>query len=226
MSERFTELTGYSKEEATCRNCRFLQGEDTAEAPVSVLRNAIDARESASVALRNYRKDGTEFWNEVTIGPIRDESGSVTNYVGFQQDINEHKPTERQRERQLAQFEHFGGVLSHDLRTPLETARGRVDLALETNEDEHLHQAITALERVDDLLGELAKVMRQGDLVDGVEAVDLETLVRTVWEAFPTEEAELTVESERTIEADAEALTRLLETCCGTVSTMVDRGVQ
>ena len=99
VNEGFEALTGYSKEEAVGRNCRFLQGEATRERPVAEMRRAIDRAEPVSVELRNYRKDGSQFWDRVSIAPVRDRAGTVTNYVGFQEDITERK--EREMDLQL-----------------------------------------------------------------------------------------------------------------------------
>ena len=95
VNERFESQTGYSKAEAVGRNCRFLQGESTREKPVAEMRKAVDEAHPVSVELRNYRKDGSPFWNRVSIAPVRDDTGTVTNYVGFQEDISERKEQER-----------------------------------------------------------------------------------------------------------------------------------
>ncbi|WP_136718467.1 PAS domain S-box protein [Halorientalis salina] len=96
VNERFEEITGYAAEEIRGRNCRFLQGETTDEEPVSAMRDAIAAEESVTVELRNYRKDGEQFWNRVSIAPVQTENGP-SHFVGFQQDITE----EKQREQEL-----------------------------------------------------------------------------------------------------------------------------
>ena len=98
VNEGYTELTGYSKSEATGRNCRYLQGPGTREEPVAEMRHAVDNEESVTVELRNYRKDGTAFWNRVTIAPVHDD-GEVVNWIGFQQDVTEQK--EREQDLQL-----------------------------------------------------------------------------------------------------------------------------
>ncbi|MFB6196799.1 MAG: PAS domain S-box protein, partial [Halobacteriaceae archaeon] len=86
---------GYTTEEILGRNCRFLQGEETDPEPVAAMREAIANQESVSVELRNYRKDGTRFWNHVTIAPITNDAGDVTHYVGFQEDVTERKEYEQ-----------------------------------------------------------------------------------------------------------------------------------
>ncbi|MEF8781307.1 MAG: PAS domain S-box protein, partial [Haloferacaceae archaeon] len=95
VNEKFLELTGHSESEVVGRNCRFLQGEGTDPEPVSDMREAIEKEEPVTVELRNYRKDGTEFWNRVTVAPLTDDEGEVTHYVGFQEDVTERKEGER-----------------------------------------------------------------------------------------------------------------------------------
>lgn len=99
-NDGFERITGYGPEEATGRNCRYLQGERTDPEKVTQIREAVTAGESISVELRNYRKDGTEFWNHLQIYPIT-RDGEMTNFVGFQRDITERK----QRELALRAYE-------------------------------------------------------------------------------------------------------------------------
>ena len=103
VNDRFQEVTGYDEDETIGRNCRWLQGEDTREEPVAQMREAIDANEPVTVELRNYRKDGTEFWNRVSIAPVYDDQGSVVNFLRFQQDITDRK----ERERELREKQRF-----------------------------------------------------------------------------------------------------------------------
>ncbi|WP_435101480.1 PAS domain S-box protein [Halarchaeum sp. P4] len=104
-NERFEELTGYDEAEIIGRNCRFLQGERTDADTVADLREAIDAEEEATVELRNYRKDGTEFWNRVSVAPVENDTGDVTHFVGFQQDVTERYEREENLEATIARLE-------------------------------------------------------------------------------------------------------------------------
>jgi PAS domain S-box-containing protein len=116
VNNGFEEMTGYAPEEARGRNCRFLQGEDTDPEKVAALREAIDNEESISVELRNYRKNGTEFWNRLTVSPIYDDDGNLVRYLGTQEDITERKERERElgaeRRRFRALVEESNDIIS------------------------------------------------------------------------------------------------------------------
>ncbi len=91
VNRAFEKMTGYGVEESLGRNSRFLQGPDRDQPELERLRKAIETGTEASALLRNYRKDGTLFWNNVQISPVRDESGVITHYVGVQSDVTELK---------------------------------------------------------------------------------------------------------------------------------------
>nr|AML78019.1 putative LOV domain-containing protein [Spirotaenia minuta] len=92
-SDGFYELTGYTPEEAMGRNCRFLQGPGTDKAEVAKLKDAIMRSAPISVRLLNYRKDGTPFWNLLTIAPL-DVSGRQ-KLLGVQLDVTKHTEGEK-----------------------------------------------------------------------------------------------------------------------------------
>jgi len=98
VNDGFVELTGYPREEVLGRNCRFLQGPETKEEPVAELRRGITNAEPVTVELRNYRKDGSMFWNRVSVSPITTENGEVTYFLGFQEDISARKAYEQEKE--------------------------------------------------------------------------------------------------------------------------------
>ncbi|MCT9098447.1 PAS domain S-box protein [Haloarchaeobius sp. HME9146] len=107
-NQRFTELTGYDHDQLFGRNCRLLQGEDTDPAPVAEMRSAIAAGSPITVELLNYRADGTPFWNRVSIAPVTDADGAVTNFVGFQQDVTDQHEREAALRRLRAAVEQAG----------------------------------------------------------------------------------------------------------------------
>jgi len=87
----FKNLTGYDDQEILNRNCRFLHGTDRDQEPLERIREAIKNGKSCQATLRNYKKDGTLFWNDLYIMPILDDFGVVTNFIGIQNDITATK---------------------------------------------------------------------------------------------------------------------------------------
>lgn len=96
VNKGFQEMTGYSAKEAVGRSCRFLQGVDRKQPQLEELRAALREGRACVVRLRNYRKDGTLFFNELHISPVRNDAGELTHFVGIQLDVTER---ERARER-------------------------------------------------------------------------------------------------------------------------------
>jgi len=87
VNPAFERTTGYPKEEAVGRNCRFLQGEDRDQPALDEVRAAVREGRECRVVLRNYRKDGSHFWNELYISPVYEEEGRLINFVGVQNDV-------------------------------------------------------------------------------------------------------------------------------------------
>ncbi len=97
VNPAFEAITGYPSHEALGRNCRFLQRDDRSQPERERLKAAITEGEDCRVVLRNYRRDGTLFWNELYISPIHDTSGTLTHFVGIQTDITERRRAEEER---------------------------------------------------------------------------------------------------------------------------------
>ncbi|CAN8142026.1 Signal transduction histidine kinase [uncultured Thiomicrorhabdus sp.] len=89
VNSAFERLTGYSADEILYQDCRFLQGKETAQQSVTEVRKAIDSNEPVRTILKNYRKDGSVFWNELSVTPFYDEHDQITYYIGIQKDVTE-----------------------------------------------------------------------------------------------------------------------------------------
>jgi PAS domain S-box-containing protein len=120
-NEAFERLTGYPRETVVGRNCRFLQGEASDPEAVREMAEAIADERPVSVELVNYRADGTAFWNEVTIAPLRNAAGTVTHFVGFQNDVTARKEAELEVARRKRDLEHLVGRINGLLKDVTET---------------------------------------------------------------------------------------------------------
>jgi PAS domain S-box-containing protein len=123
VNPAFERATGYSAEEAVGRNCRFLQGPQTDPAALARVRELLRTEQHGTVLLLNYRKDGTAFWNELSLSPVYDGSGELTHFVGIQADVTGRVLAEQERERHL--------VAEQRARADAEHAQGRLALLAE-----------------------------------------------------------------------------------------------
>ncbi|MFC4542862.1 PAS domain-containing protein [Halosolutus amylolyticus] len=171
-NDQFERLTGYARSAVLGRNCRFLQGEGTAAEPVAAMRAAVETEEPTTVELRNYRNDGSEFWNRVTIAPVSDDQGTVTHYVGFQQDVTDRKEATRQ-------LRVLHRVLRHNLSNQLGVVRGTAEqLATETS-GEVATAATTIVDEIDSLLAvtdkhrEIVRLLSERPAPDPVDVDDV-----------------------------------------------------
>ena len=111
----FEHTCGYAANEIEGRSLRFLQGVDTNPATIAEIRYAITQGKSCHVVIQNYRKDGTAFWNELEISPMRDDSGMVTHFVGVQSDVTRRVEAEQERDALQEQQRHIAETLQRAL---------------------------------------------------------------------------------------------------------------
>jgi PAS domain S-box-containing protein len=185
VNDAFVDMTGYPREEALGENCRFLQGENTDPDRVAEIREAIDAREPISIDLKNYRKDGTEFWNHLEIAPVRNDAGDVVNYVGFQQDVTGRK----ERQRQLGVLDR---VLRHNLRNDMNVIRGRAETIRAETSNDVAASAEAIIDTSDQLVGlaekerQITESLLEEPIYDEIDTYDrLQEIVSRVGSDYP-----------------------------------------
>ncbi len=140
VNPAFEIMTGYSLEEVQGKNCRFLQGAERDQPGLTVLREALEQNRETVAILRNYRKDGSAFWNELSLSPIRNREGEVTHFVGIQTDVTarvEFEAALRESEK-LAAVGRLASSIAHEINNPLEAVMNLLYLA---NKSDDLNQA-------------------------------------------------------------------------------------
>jgi phosphoserine phosphatase RsbU/P len=145
----FERLTGYSVAEVLGRNCRFLQGSATDLATVDELRTAIGQQREVTVQLLNYRKDGTPFWNRLSITPVHDSSGEVTHFIGVHSDVTAEKGARDALQDTNQRLEAASEAMKRDLqaacRSPIVCPRQRLT---RTNNQMHVgHDSVLVSNR-------------------------------------------------------------------------------
>ncbi|KAK1439430.1 hypothetical protein QVD17_05248 [Tagetes erecta] len=130
-SSGFFTMTGYSSKEVIGRNCRFLQGKDTDQKEVDKIREAVKSGSSYCGRLYNYKKDGTPFWNLLTVTPIKDENGTTIKFIGMQVEVSKY--TEGLNEKDLRPNGLPTSLIRYDARQK-ETALGSIVEVVQTVE--------------------------------------------------------------------------------------------
>ncbi|GAA0294466.1 PAS domain-containing protein [Halarchaeum salinum] len=178
-NDAFQRITGYETDEVVGRNCRFLQGRNTDEAAVTTLRKGIERGEHVSIEILNYRKDGTPFWNQLDVVPIRDDDGDITHYLGFQQDVT-------QRKRRELRLSVLNRVLRHNFRNKMTVIRGyaeRIETGESAPEDaEKIRRAADELLQIGTQMYEFDTLVADGEAED--EVFDVIPLVRSEVDAL------------------------------------------
>ncbi len=131
-NDAFLTMSGYTREECLGRPWSFLRGAETSASALDKLRAAVTAEQSATVELVSYRKDGTHFWNAMTISPIRNGGNHVTHFVAVQTDVSSFKLLEQQY-RQSQKMEAVGqlaGGVAHDFNNLLTVIAGYSEMLL------------------------------------------------------------------------------------------------
>ncbi len=165
-SPSFEELTGYTAAEVEGRDTRFLHGPDTDPAAIAAIEQAVVNGEEYSIDILNYRKDGTRFWNALTVSPVTDDRGEVTHYVGVQTDVTERRELEEHAgtTRRLEALGQLAGGVAHDFNNLLTVIMGNAFLAAQTAAPENrqeLDDILVAASKATDLVRQLLAFSRQ-----------------------------------------------------------------
>jgi len=233
VNPAFERITGYSKAEALGRNCRFLQGVETEPASVALLGEGIEQARDCQAVLKNYRKDGTPFWNEVIITPVWDAAGKLIHFVGVLTDVTERVEAQKALERVLAELnrsnrelEQFAYMVSHDLQEPLRMVASYTQLLarrykdqLDANANDFINYAVDGAQRMQGFIQDLLQYSRVGTHGHPMERIRVAEVVERTLEnlRFAIEEkaARVVCGEMPELEADALQLGQLFQNLIG-----------
>ncbi len=114
VNPAFEQMTGYTSAEVLGKNCRFLQGAEQHQPGLDVVRRLLKNNENGKAELLNFRKDGSAFWNELTLAPVANDRGVISHFVGILRDITQSKNYQQELEHQ-ANYDSLTGLPNRNL---------------------------------------------------------------------------------------------------------------
>ncbi|MFC7172679.1 ATP-binding protein [Haloplanus litoreus] len=187
------------------------------------MRRAVDNWDPVTVEVRNYRRNGEKFWNQVTIAPLYDEDGEPSHYVGFQQDVTDRKRAERNLETERDRLALLNQIVRHDIRNDMSVALGwggeLADRIAAEDEDafERIMTAATHTKELTEAVGDLIDILGTAD--PELEAVPVDRVLRTevdrVRSNFDYRSQSITVRGDDDLPTEAVLATSILSSVFG-----------
>ncbi len=107
----FEVITGYTRAEVLGKNCRFLQHSDIDKRTVKLMRDAIKNQQHVTVVVKNYRKDNSMFWNELSISPVYNDDDVLTHFIGIQNNVTVRETTRLELAQQNSELSRVNAEL-------------------------------------------------------------------------------------------------------------------
>ena len=200
VNNAFLKMTGYRPEEVIGKSPKILQGAKTDPIVLIKISQSLKFRKSGEFTLINYKKDGSEFWNNFTINPVKDENGHFAHWIAIQRDVTAFKILELHQkelnehlEKQTkeltmsnAQLEQYAYVASHDLLEPIRMVKSFLKLLgdkyrtiLDEKAMKYIHYAVDGANRMEILIKDLLKLSIAGAKNDK-EKTDLNKIISSI----------------------------------------------
>ena len=201
VNEAFTKMTGYSDQEVIGKTPKLLQGAKSDKVALSKLSKALKRWERCEITLINYKKNGDEFWIELSVSPVADEKGWYTHWIAIERDVTERKMAELRLEKlneqlhkhshELAisnqELEQFAYIASHDLQEPLRMVssfltqlENKYKELLDAKGRKYIHFAVDGASRMRQIILDLLEYSKVGRGVEELEIVNLNQVIDDV----------------------------------------------
>jgi len=211
VNPAFEEISGYDREEAIGETPRILNSGEHDKAFYGELWSTILDGDVWEREVINRRKDGTTYDVSQTISPVVVD-GEIAHFVSVNNDISALKERERDLERQNERLEEFGRTVAHDLRNPVQTIRGYLDVAKLAEDPEEAHEEIQeSVDRMSELIDELLELAKEGQTVVHPAADSLEETARAAWRQANTDSMTLSIVTDEEVMMDQSRIQQLLE---------------
>jgi PAS domain S-box-containing protein len=187
----FERMTGYSREEVVGQSPRILQGPETSRELMDRLRRDLEEKQSFFGETVNYKKDGTPYFVEWRIAPIRNAEGEITHWVAIQRDVTDRVRHEQELERRVKErtreLEGFTYTVSHDFRGPLRAIMSASMILIEDYGDKldeegksELKRQSNAAKKLSNLMEDILRLSRLGRQEMAVADLDVTSLAREI----------------------------------------------
>jgi PAS domain S-box-containing protein len=213
------EAVGLSPDEVEGRTPYDVFPEELADELAHYFTDALDGKSHSFTQTL-----GSSTYRNRTV-PVENEDGEITHGIALAQNVTEQVERREELKAQNERLEEFAGVVSHDLRNPLRTAAGRVELAQAECDSAHLGDVADALDRSQALIDDLLTLAQGGEAVKSTEAVSVSAQAEECWQMIPNDEATLVVDSDRVVSADRSRFRQLLENLFANAVEHGDAGV-
>lgn len=211
VNQHYAELMGYSRAELAEMKIEEISADDPTfdqAAAMERIQLALEGDPQQFDWLFK-RKDGEQLWGEVVLK--RTTIGEQDRLLAFVRDISDRKQYERELEHQNQRLDEFASIISHDLRTPLNVASGRLELAREDCDSDNLDEVEEAHDRMRTLIEDVLTLARAGRSVVEIDTVDIEAVATATWRSIGAPSASINIENSVTVRADEARCRQLLE---------------
>jgi PAS domain S-box-containing protein len=186
VNKSFERITGYSYEEVFGKNCRLLNRQDESKEELDFIRAALKDEKECNIVIKNFKKDGSVFWNNLKIAPVYGSDNRLLNYIGEMEDITSKKVAETELIKTNFELDNFVYRASHDLRAPLRSILGLVELSCrETDTNEritYLNLVNKTVNKLDTFITDLINFSRNNRIDLNLEKIDLEHILNECFE--------------------------------------------